>query len=623
MPPKAQPSRSASKPSKSKTHAPTPGCDKCVARGVECLGYGAQPFLWVQPKPLRASEPLDRGTDDTTAGRGDEQPKKRGRPRLVLMPNPEDRSTDQLAVELRQPPKPSAQWIIVQGPNSRRRSKEGRPGCPRPRVGLDPLDYKNHKLTLDCLDYFNHVVCPDMVLLDTATNPLRAPLEYWRYFPDVVLDIIVSASLTHQAIRSQAHMLSRETDRNGLVPIKKHRMGSFNGPSLPVIYKHYQRILKAVNQELSKTESRHGDLALGVIVTLMRIEIQQSAFGAWPVHLEAARAIIAQRGGFNELAAKCNFYSREDLVNFMLVDIMNSVMTPSYQMDNRSAGQTDYIAHLYTVYRDGRDSDFPCPARLLEAIIHTNHARALSRKGALDSALDDLAGQVFTNIASFNAADWTKQHVRELLSPSISAASSPSSDDTARDSSDEQLQTEERAALESLLDAAVESVHDMCTDLTKAIQYAVLLYCIRTLHMDRASPSGITTTHMAPVSLSADMSIDVESAHKSALDMLLAALHRLWALETKAKNWCGKLSFWPLFVAGMEIDPGPDSEADRDFICDALRKLVYYLGDLSPLDAVSVLQLIWRKTAVDGCGGQRFSWDERILMPGLRGLFFF
>jgi len=304
---------------------------------------------------------------------------------------------------------------------------------------------------------------------------------------------------------------------------------------------------------------------------------------------------------------------------------MNSVMTPTWLMDERTATQTEYIAHLHTIYKDGRDSDFTCPATLLEAIIRTNHVRALSRDEDQDEAkLDRVSGQIFTSIASFNAADWTRNHVRTLLSPGVLTTSSPSSDDTARDSSDEQLHSESRDVADKALDDAVAAVHDMCTDLTKTIQYAVLLYCLRTLHMDRRTSSGMSSPQPASVWLSDDMALDVESAHRSALDMILAALHRLWDVEAKGKDWCGKLSFWPLFIAGMEMDPGPETQAEREFICASLRKLVYYLGDLSPLDAVSVLQLIWRRTATEGCSGrQRFSWDERLVMPGIRGLYFF
>ncbi|UNI15556.1 hypothetical protein JDV02_002081 [Purpureocillium takamizusanense] len=654
-----------------------PACSKCIARGVECLGYGPQALLWVQPKSLKpAHEAANlRGNENHSGGQEIQgREKRRGRPRLVLMSSSPDDDDDthhrHALLQLRplqnqkpqQQKRQSQQWIAVSGPNGGRRPQVRSPPCfPGPHAGLEPVDYKNHKLTLDCLAYFNDFVCPDMVLLDTPANPLRAPLEFWRYIPDVVLDILVSTSLTHQLIRAKAHEIASSpvaaaqgNDADALVPIKRNRMSGLHGPSVPVIYKYHQRTLRAVNRELSKTESRYGDLALGIIITLMRVEIQQSAFGAWPAHLEAARAIIAHRGGFSRLATMGDVYVGEGLVNFMLVDVMNSIMTPSWLMDERTTSQTEYIPHLHTIYKDGKDSDFPCPATLMEAIIRTNHVRALSqdKRGRQqqqhrEAELDHMAGQILTSIASFNAADWTREHVRALLSPSTSLASSPSSSDTARDSPDEEQQPhgedgESLAVVDTAaLDDAVAAVVDMCTELTKAIQYAALLYCIRTLYMDRRRPFSFSP------SSSSDMALDVESAHRSALEMLLAALHRLWdddGGKPKTTDWCGKLSFWPLFIAGMEMDPAgpPESRAERDFVCGALRRLVYYLGDLSPLDAVSVLQLIWRKTAAaaaatatevegeeqeqegGGCSGQqRFSWDERLVMPGIRGLYFF
>lgn len=117
-------------------------------------------------------------------------------------------------------------------------------------------------------------MCPDMVLLDTAANPHRAPLELWRDMPDVMLDIVVSTALTHQVIRSQAGP-APDSSAPG---IRRHRMSSFHGPSMPVIYKHRQRTLKAVNAELSNEDTRYGDLVLWAVITLMSVEVPSP----WP-----------------------------------------------------------------------------------------------------------------------------------------------------------------------------------------------------------------------------------------------------------------------------------------------------------------------------------------------------
>jgi hypothetical protein len=82
-----------------------PACQKCESHGVECLGYGAQPFFWVQPEN-RVSPESRRSQAITTTkhvNTARSHRKKLGRPKLVLMQQ-SDGSTHQ-----EQDPKSSAQ----------------------------------------------------------------------------------------------------------------------------------------------------------------------------------------------------------------------------------------------------------------------------------------------------------------------------------------------------------------------------------------------------------------------------------------------------------------------------------------------------------------------------------
>lgn len=119
-----------------------------------------------------------------------------------------------------------------------------------------------------------------MVLLDTGANPHRIELEYWRYFPDVIMDIIISCSLTHQVIRSHATQdnfpLTSSSAGNQSVSITKHRMVSFQNPAIATIYKHQQRTLQQLGQDLNDKELRYSGIVLATIITLMRVEV--SAF---------------------------------------------------------------------------------------------------------------------------------------------------------------------------------------------------------------------------------------------------------------------------------------------------------------------------------------------------------
>ena len=54
-----------------------------------------------------------------------------------------------------------------------------------------------------------------------------------------------------------------------------------------------------------------------MIFVLIVLQIQQSAFGAWPVHLEAARTILTYRGGFTALAE-----SERGNLDFILSEFM-------------------------------------------------------------------------------------------------------------------------------------------------------------------------------------------------------------------------------------------------------------------------------------------------------------
>lgn len=306
------------------------------------------------------------------------------------------------------------------------------------------------------------------------------------------------------------------------------------------------------------------------------------------------------------------------------MDILSAIFTPCNMLDPQDTiGQLEYIPLLDISYKNGRDFDFSCSNQLLECIIRINHVRLISQGNMSDSSdLDTTCAQIFYRIASFDPVFWAHTQIRELLaSPPIpklppEAFASPQSPKTQED----------RQTAEATLSITRAAIHRMGEDLAKAFQYAIMLYCIRTLYMDRGkSISEVYTSPLAAALLSQEQIIlDVEQPHQSALNGLLEALHRLWDTEkTSGSWWIGKLSFWPLWVAGMEIAPGPSMAHEQTFISSSLQRLCYYLGAMSPLDAVSALQVVWAQTAEQDGSFQQVSWDSRLLMPGLRCVFFF
>ena len=59
-------------------------------------------------------------------------------------------------------------------------------------------------------------------------------------------------------------------------------------------------------------------LARKDLAVLIVLQIQQSAFGAWPIHLETACTIIVHRGGFTALVEAGKAYLDFILSEFML-----------------------------------------------------------------------------------------------------------------------------------------------------------------------------------------------------------------------------------------------------------------------------------------------------------------
>lgn len=143
-----------------------PTCNKCVARGVDCLGYGTQALLWVKPQSQAGTPPAVSANDhappplpppetaptDTRGGPG----RKKGRPKLVLMP----RTATELALpggaglELTRTPKAAhlnAYWKYMKMRGFRDEYLQRREIVLSP--GLDPEGYQLQRLIIDSLRY--------------------------------------------------------------------------------------------------------------------------------------------------------------------------------------------------------------------------------------------------------------------------------------------------------------------------------------------------------------------------------------------------------------------------------------------------------------------------------------
>ena len=285
---------------------------------------------------------------------------------------------------------------------------------------------------------------------------------------------------------------------------------------------------------------------------------------------------------------------------------MSTVFTTSDVLDKKCVtAQLEYIQLLDIDFKHGRDCDFPCGNQLLEAIIRINHMRLISKNAtSVKTDLGASCRQIFHRIASFDPA----AHSRVLLQELLPCSNSPSllSDNSSTD--------------ELEMGEVNRRVYKMCEYLGEVYKYAVMLYCFHMLYIDQGkSVSSALAPQTAPSLIGKGIiGIDVKRPHEWALERLLYSLHRLWEVEKQGPDWVGKYTFWPLWIAGMEINPTQDMRHEQKFVCESLQRLCYYLGNLAPLDAVSALQLVWAKRVPRN----HCSWDEKLAMPGIQGLFF-
>lgn len=275
---------------------------------------------------------------------------------------------------------------------------------------------------------------------------------------------------------------------------------------------------------------------------------------------------------------------------------MRDVGSPSSLLQP-NADPLQYIDHVETIYRDGTASVFPCSNELFTAVILTNDARHKLRHDPI-RAVTAIAehASIIRDILSFSPMKWaTKQFDNPRLGWKFTEAF-----------------------------ASADYNKEMLRDLARTFQLAALLYTIRTLFLDQGMRTVSKSiwhtfkTSNGGIGDDDDDILDVQEMEARAVDDLILALREVWAIEHKAPAWFGKFTLWPLFMAGMSMDPGKASDEVKSFVCGSLSRICFHMGNFTPLDASWAIQYFWARTAKF----QRRGWMEDLPQEPLPGLFF-
>lgn len=319
-----------------------PTCNKCVARGVDCLGYGTQALLWVQPQsaqPGQSSRTENEQTTTTAVAADDisaatptdtqqQQGRKKGRPKLVLMERTESELAmpNGQALALRQRPETADLNAYMREMKARgfhthllqRRSVVVSPA-------LDPAGYQLQRLIIDSLQYCRFSLClclffprrkqffirrltccvdddhvsSDLVLFDTPDNPFRLPVEFWSYVPDLVADPLVSVAAVHRISKTQSDLALAAYVPGYRVGFQRNRLLSVKHPLVPVVFRHQQRMAGALAAMVADPELCGNRGLLEAITTMILCEVRHTCIFICVYIFHCRVGLLTRRSRFN------------------------------------------------------------------------------------------------------------------------------------------------------------------------------------------------------------------------------------------------------------------------------------------------------------------------------------
>ncbi|KAG5299682.1 C6 transcription factor [Histoplasma capsulatum G186AR] len=514
-----------------------PACNKCTAKGVECLGYSKQkPLVWLQ----------GGGNQNQYLAEGNnlEPPKrKKGRPKIIIakddakepIKSPDLEKDDRSEVlELVE-----TAWDIS---NSLTNFDHQR--VPEAWDFKYPL---NIKVVVSTIWYFNKYIYPEIdPIVYYQDLPTIDPKSWQDDVSNLLFSILVSAVATHQAIKSQQdeHItLGRE------------------------IYQYKQQAFRRLNCELRNPKTQLGDITLICVLTLLLVETQQSAYGEWFAHFEGATTIIGLKGGLKAVLERCPIL-KSALTCYLIADVLGGTTSRQVLSMDDISRQLGYVGDLSHIFHNGSETFVPFPNELFECVIQINYYRTLSMDAiGTNGMLMDFGNDIqslLQRILSFSAAGWADSMTKYYSATSVVPHG---------DAAGEFIQPDRSHWLQ----------------IAAIYQSAVLLYCIRSLALNfegliLASCASDATPDMISY-------VTVQDIQIVARQTLSDNLGKIFTPESDLRRQSlARVVTWPLFVVGIEAgDDFEDALTLREFVTSSFMRLSRALGTLNYRDARAFL----------------------------------
>ena len=277
-----------------------------------------------------------------------------------------------------------------------------------PWLGRVPNDDEGIAV-LESIQYYNECLAPNTIPAADPFQRDKIDPALFCQLPQLLQRLLVVTSHTFRAAKDGVDPLSR-----------------------PTVRRYRALCLTELGEFLPAAVLDPFGIGLASILMLMLSDMQLSYTAAWSYHLEAARKLIALRGGLEKCINDLPSHRRV-LANFVVIDILTATTcNPALLQPGSIQAQSSYLPLLPTLEEDIMSSLSPCPPHLLQAISRTSILRtrfALPPKNHVGrSSPTDSFEAILASIEAFDPNAWAARfaNCRRVLPPRESDCASTS-----------------------------------------------------------------------------------------------------------------------------------------------------------------------------------------------------
>ncbi|KAA8641288.1 Zn(II)2Cys6 transcription factor [Aspergillus tanneri] len=364
-----------------------PACNKCLAAGTECPGYGSKkPLKWITPGTVKSrnrGRPPGSGKGSTSAAKTKSMSKS---PQV-------DNASISVGSSLSAESSPTTNCPdgaidrLIQEAEAALQSEQDplNPVTFLKSLGLETNDFFQSVL------YFNDCIYPDLAVMhELVPNPYLAPIPMMA-FRDTSSS--VRHTICYLTLGHRIQQLAWQLDEAALVEERSR------------LYHHRGEAMRALSEDISNDRSQCTDTTILSVLMFLFADVRQFAAPYWRYHLTGATQLILLRGGLKKLV-RTSAMLRPSLLYFMIIGVMgNTTSSASDQIPATS--NLDLIDLMAEAYGEGLFPVLFCPPTLLLDIIRINHLRMQGSTNPTDEILQTSAYTLLEQIQSFSPEQWT------------------------------------------------------------------------------------------------------------------------------------------------------------------------------------------------------------------------